>query len=409
MESKRRRLVQRRKALGFTQESFAHALGVERTTVNRWESGRTEPRPWARSKIAATLRISVDQLDDLLRAANVDGGLEVAAAKRRAFMTSGLASLSLGLTGSDTAHVNPELMIDLQRVSESLRRAYRTAPAPQLYSSVHNHMQLVLSLRPGDQTSVVRKQMLVTIGEMAATCATILGLDMGRWPEAIPFFELAHRAAAESADDELTAMVLAIRAFHAAYGCDDRTTGLELAEAAGTASLRGACHVTAGWVAAVVSERHAEIGNEADSRRWLDQARSALAKPQDDRSCSGIGAFDLAKLTAYEGGNYRRLGDFASAVRVLSTALSTLDPSMRRHRTTALIDRAEAHHAAGQLDAACADTSAALSLIAETQHADSIRRAERLARSMTATNARDSRQLWVDVLSLKTVTTAAAR
>jgi transcriptional regulator with XRE-family HTH domain len=409
METRRRRLAQRRKALGFTQESFVHALGVERTTVVRWESGRTEPHPWARPKIAAALRISADELDDLLRATDVDGGMEVEAAKRRAFMASSLATLSLGLTGGGTANVNPELMIDLQRVSECLRRAYRTAPALQLYSSVHNHMQLVLSLRPGDQTPAIRKQMLVTIGEMAAACATILGLDMGRWPDAVPHLELAHRAAAESADDELTAMVLAIRAFHAAYGCGDRTTGLDLAEATGTATRQGACHVTAGWVAAVVSERHAEIGNEADSRRWLDQARAALDKPQDDRHCSGIGAFDLAKLTAYEGGNYRRLGDYASAVRVLGTALSTLDPSMRRHRTTALIDRAEAHHAAGQLDAACADVSAALSLIAETQHADSVRRAERLARSMTSTNTRDARQLWMDVLSLKTVTIATAR
>jgi transcriptional regulator with XRE-family HTH domain len=403
METRRRRLVQRRKALGFTQESFAHALGVERTTVVRWESGRTEPHPWARPKIAAALRISVDELDDLLKVTNLDSGMEVEAAKRRAFMAGGLATLSLGLTGSGIAHVNPELMADLQKVSESLRRAYRTAPAPQLFSSVYNHMQLVLSLRPGDQTSAVRRQMLVTVGEMAAACTTILGLDMGRWPDAVPYLELAHRAAAESADDELTAIVLAVRAFHAAYGCDDRTTGLDLAEAAATTSRRGASHVTSGWVAAVASERHAEIGNEADSRQRLDDARSALDKPQDDRHCSGIGAFDLAKLTAYEGGNFRRLGDFANAVRVLDTALSTLDPSMRRHRTTALIDRAEAHHAAGHMDAACADTSTALSLVAETRHADSIRRAERLARSMTSTNARE---LQMDVLSLKTTSAA---
>jgi hypothetical protein len=34
--------------------------------VVRWEAGRTRPQPWARPKLAEALRITVDQLDDLL-------------------------------------------------------------------------------------------------------------------------------------------------------------------------------------------------------------------------------------------------------------------------------------------------------------------------------------------------------
>jgi tetratricopeptide (TPR) repeat protein/DNA-binding XRE family transcriptional regulator len=64
--AKRERLAQRRKALGLTQEDLAGLLGVERSTVVRWERGETEPLPWIRPKLATTLRVSADRLEELL-------------------------------------------------------------------------------------------------------------------------------------------------------------------------------------------------------------------------------------------------------------------------------------------------------------------------------------------------------
>jgi tetratricopeptide (TPR) repeat protein/transcriptional regulator with XRE-family HTH domain len=64
--AKRERLAQRRKALGLTQEDLAGLLGVARSTVVRWERGETEPQPWIRPKLASTLRISADRLEELL-------------------------------------------------------------------------------------------------------------------------------------------------------------------------------------------------------------------------------------------------------------------------------------------------------------------------------------------------------
>jgi transcriptional regulator with XRE-family HTH domain len=66
MAAKRQRLAQRRKAAGFSQEALAGELGIERSTVVRWESGETEPLPWIRPKLARALRVSADQLDRLL-------------------------------------------------------------------------------------------------------------------------------------------------------------------------------------------------------------------------------------------------------------------------------------------------------------------------------------------------------
>jgi transcriptional regulator with XRE-family HTH domain len=73
----RRRFAQRRKALGFTQESLAALLNVERSTVVRWESGKSEPLAWQWPKLATALRVSPDQLADLLAEASVRSPLDV--------------------------------------------------------------------------------------------------------------------------------------------------------------------------------------------------------------------------------------------------------------------------------------------------------------------------------------------
>ena len=49
--AKRGPLARRRKAVGLTQEQLAERLGVERTTVVRWERGQTAPLPWLRPRL----------------------------------------------------------------------------------------------------------------------------------------------------------------------------------------------------------------------------------------------------------------------------------------------------------------------------------------------------------------------
>jgi transcriptional regulator with XRE-family HTH domain len=66
MTVKRHGLVRRRRALGFTQESLAEALGVERSTVRRWESAESAPIPFLRPRLARLLRVNAEELDELL-------------------------------------------------------------------------------------------------------------------------------------------------------------------------------------------------------------------------------------------------------------------------------------------------------------------------------------------------------
>jgi len=59
-------LVGVRKAAGYTQESLAAALHVDRSTVVRWEAGDQAPLPYLRPKLARLLRQSPEQLRELI-------------------------------------------------------------------------------------------------------------------------------------------------------------------------------------------------------------------------------------------------------------------------------------------------------------------------------------------------------
>ncbi|WP_436736635.1 helix-turn-helix transcriptional regulator [Streptomyces sp. BBFR102] len=59
-------LAERRRARGYSQEKPAHLLGVDRTTVGRWESGRVFPQPPQRRGLANALGLGLDELDCLL-------------------------------------------------------------------------------------------------------------------------------------------------------------------------------------------------------------------------------------------------------------------------------------------------------------------------------------------------------
>ncbi|MEZ0159757.1 helix-turn-helix transcriptional regulator [Streptomyces griseorubens] len=58
-------LAERRRALGYSQEELAHALGVDRRTVGRWEGRTTTPQPPLRPRLAELLHLDLDELDAL--------------------------------------------------------------------------------------------------------------------------------------------------------------------------------------------------------------------------------------------------------------------------------------------------------------------------------------------------------
>ena len=89
---KRGHLAQRRKAVGLTQEQLAERLGVERTTVVRWERGQTQPQPWLRPRLAAALGVSADRIEELLAVGGAPADTQTGAAPDADHVRARLAS-----------------------------------------------------------------------------------------------------------------------------------------------------------------------------------------------------------------------------------------------------------------------------------------------------------------------------
>jgi DNA-binding XRE family transcriptional regulator len=79
LATRRTAFVAARKSAGYTQESLAAALHVDRSTVIRWESGEYAPVPYLRPKLGRLLDKAPDQLRELIDHASVEPRTELGA------------------------------------------------------------------------------------------------------------------------------------------------------------------------------------------------------------------------------------------------------------------------------------------------------------------------------------------
>ena len=136
MPGSRRDLAARRKSQGFTQESLAHAIGVDRTTVARWEAGETELQPWLRRKLMRFLEVSADELTALLRARDIQS----VAAASRPVLRSALTNLE-----------------QLQATLDVIDSQYETAPSAVLLAEAGRcHASAVTAINTSRSATDIR-------------------------------------------------------------------------------------------------------------------------------------------------------------------------------------------------------------------------------------------------------------
>lgn len=305
------------------------------------------------------------------------------------------------------SQVDTETVTELRAIAAGYRRAYRSLPAGALLQLAHGQVNLIMALHPAQQRGHRRDELLTQLGEMAALAAVLSFLDLGNREVGETYMSLAQQAARAIDSPELLALVFAGRAFNLTYA-GDQESGLDCALAAMAYAEQGASTRMRAWAAAVASEMHATVGDKASCLAALEVSRTALSGEVDDERWSGIGAFDLNKLDAYEGGNYVRLGNHLQALPFLDAALQRLDEGMTRHRCTAYIDRAEAFVAAGELEAACQDADSALLLLEQTQHAQSLDRLTSLYRKVRPANTPSTRALATHLIHIRSVVKAGS-
>lgn len=337
---------------------------------------------------------------------------------RRTLLTS-IAGMTTALVGlnPDTAErvssavggnrIDAATVGELRSITAGYRRAYRSLPAGALLQLAHGQINLVMALHPAQQHGQRRIDLLTQLGEMAALAAVLSFLDLGNQEAGDAYLNLAHQAARATDCPELLALVFAGRAFNLTYA-GDHDSGLDCALAAVRYSKMGASARMRAWVAAVASEMHATVGDQRSCLAALDTSREALSDEVDDEKWSGIGAFDMNKVDAYEGGDLVRLGECTRALPFLDAALQQLDEGMTRHRCTAHIDRAEALAASGEVEASCHDSDMALILVEQTHHAQSLNRVTNLYRAVRPANTPATRALATHLIHIRSVVTAGS-
>ncbi|MGH3829622.1 MAG: helix-turn-helix domain-containing protein [Pseudonocardiaceae bacterium] len=150
MPDKRLGLVAARKAAGLSQERLAERMGVERSTVQRWEAGHSTPQPGHRPELASVLGIPHDKLAELLADQPCSDNQQVGrddltpfprgddvTDRRQALTFLGTSTLGLG-----AAHA------DLDPFTQSAMEAMeftRRAEASQLGPRTLEHLDYVIS------------------------------------------------------------------------------------------------------------------------------------------------------------------------------------------------------------------------------------------------------------------------
>ncbi|MEU5786797.1 helix-turn-helix transcriptional regulator [Micromonospora purpureochromogenes] len=216
MALKRHRLCQRRKALGYSQERLAEVLGVERSTVVRWENAETDPQPWHRTGIASALGVTLEQLDDMLvdvsvaahrgQAMGNDTGNPASSAARpellndlRTFLTNYLT------TPAAPAQSLVEVRRSVGRLNNLYQRASYTAAA-RLLPEVLSQATDLSSRSPGMHRNIAFRLLAA-----AYIAASKLAVKVGDGDTALLTADRASTAA-RLADDQALAAVAAYQA-----------------------------------------------------------------------------------------------------------------------------------------------------------------------------------------------------
>ncbi|MGW2279276.1 helix-turn-helix transcriptional regulator [Streptomyces sp. NPDC001770] len=316
-------LAERRKALGYSQEKLAELLGVDRTTVGRWESGRVAPQPPQRRALAAALEVGPQELDALLEPSQAAG--------KEASGRQSTAPPSVGdpdemirreflriLTVSGALAVLPAEEADT--LTEGVRRG-----VPADFARMNSHLWQVYQMArsKGSVYPVVRDQ-LMTLNEALAShrgsARTLLhaaselfqlagevAYDGNRYSDAASSYSLA---ASISKDAEAYDMWACALVRHAYVDMSEQRfhQAAQMLKAAERLAGRGDSNLsTRQWVASVQAEAYAGLGDLSACERAMDQAETVL-----DLTAVGVNGgwlrFDGTRLAEERGSRYLRLG-----------------------------------------------------------------------------------------------------
>lgn len=268
MARRRTRFAQRRKALGFSQERLAEMLGVDRSTIVRWESATTEPQPWARARLAEIFRTTVEELSELLLPVDGADGVE----GRLSFAISRPSATDL----VTVAEIRQRLL--------SIDASYDTQPSTDLIGPAGQVHGQIVYLRSHARDARVRRALYEAEAESSTLMGQLVWDASQRRDIAAPvsYFDQAINAARHAADPYAEGYAVLRKAYVALYGRQpDPLRGLDLAQEA-AAVTRSCSPALTGLALLHVAEGHAVVGGLRSCERALADAENQLGLVHGD-------------------------------------------------------------------------------------------------------------------------------
>lgn len=330
-------LADRRKALGYSQEELAYAVGVDRRTVGRWERERVQIQPSLRLKLARVLHITLAELDTLLtqpqtfprESAGPPPGDHHASGSiddmiRREFLhamavTGTLATLSVDEAAALAEGASRGASSDFLRMNEHLWQVYELARSKgSVYPVVREQLASLNRTLHGQSDAEVRS-LCGAAGDLFQLAGE-LAFDNTRYTDAAASYALAASASKEAGACDLWACALVRRSYIDMSGRRYKEAVGTLAAAERVARRGDRTLSTRHWVASVQAEAHAGLGDLDSCERALDRAEEVIHLDASAHN-GGWLRFDGSRLAEERGARYLRLGRLDLAENALTDAL----------------------------------------------------------------------------------------
>ncbi|MEV6671948.1 helix-turn-helix transcriptional regulator [Streptomyces sp. NPDC051162] len=358
----RQRLTERRKALGYSQEKLAEKLGVDRTSVGRWERGEADPQPHNRPRLANVLKVPTSSLDSLLvtdetggdrqrvAQASLPGAALAHAASnyldagdldemiRREFLRLlSMTSTLVALPREGTAYALEEIasaaastdVADYAALNSHLWQVFSLSRSKQaIFPIVREQLSSLNSSLRAARNEAAHRQLCAAAGDLFQLAGEIF-FDSNRYTDAAHCYTLAASASKESGNHDLWACALTRHAFIGMYE-RQFTDALPMLAVAADIAERGDNHLsTRHWVAAVQAEAFAGVGDLSSCKQALEKAAQVHSLSGSVQN-GGWLRFDGSRLAEERGTCFAELGRPDLAEAALIDALSQNLSSRRK-------------------------------------------------------------------------------
>lgn len=339
MPQKRLHLQRVLTSAGFTQEELAHRLGVDVSTVRRWEAGHTTPSAWLWPKLGKLLGMSraelIAQFETDTEAGQDDtpnddqGCIEENDMNRRNLLkTLGLGAASVGgLSGArdivlDAAHSSALLGASIESHGISHRAL---AHARDQLAQLATDYALTSDLEPILRDLVVLRNHLAAIVTsshrpaevrdlyqlLGATCALLASVshDLSEPRAGMVQADTAETFAELSGDRALLASVLCTKEMIASWW----GTPTEVLEHTAKAHAAGPVGISAIRLAGLEARALAELGRRTDALAVVHRAedhRARVGEHDELRELGEVFTFSSARQHYYNATTYRHLGSW---------------------------------------------------------------------------------------------------